>query len=696
MKTVRYTLSALLYAFVFIGYTYAQTDYTWGGGTGTWDEPTNWSPNGVPGASDYVTISTGTVSMLSDTEVSRFTIEGSAAVAGSFDLTVTDSLIWAGGATGFETFRDSGDVIVTSAATMRLIEPSPRFQVAAGRTIVNNGTTLWENNAAWQGAGRFVNNGELRLLFESTDAFGFVFSNLADALTNTNNGLLRWMGSGEGHYVAGLVNDGVVRVENGTLRLHGFNATGTSGGGAFEVQAGATLKISGANHSASGDPGISGDGVLELVAGTLSLDGSYNLPVTRFNGGGTLNLNGDSQTDSLSISGGKLAGSGVLTVTDDLNWSGGTMGGSGMTVLGAGIPVEIGGANIGLQDTRTLRVEGTTTWTGDADFSNGTGATYQNAGTLISTGAGDRQFFAGNFVNEGVLVHDTGSLAFSSGMSNTGRVTVESGSVKQQGFNATGGTDTGVYELNAAARLEFTGGVRTLTDSAEVVGNGTVVLPSSNFTNNATWRPGPLPVQPGGIGVIAVDGAFPVGGVLEIGIGGPVPGVDFDQFSTTGAATLGGTLNVTLLNSFVPSDGDRFLIIPATGGASGQFAELNVPAGIDAYVDVSAIGAELVIGIPVSNEKESDLPKTFALQDAYPNPFNPQATIGFDVPQNGEVNITMFDALGRHVKVLASGDRVPGRYTLEIDGSDLSSGVYLVRMTAAGGFVATRQVVLLK
>ena len=672
-----------------------QTEYTWGGSSGDWDVATNWSPNGVPGAADYVTVDGGTVSMVSDTEVARLSIENLAIVRGAFDLTVTDSLIWSGGGTGWETFADSGNVVVAASATMRLIGPTTAYEVGPNRTVVNSGVTVWDGPGIWRGQGKFVNNGELILSMGSTGAFGFVFSSLVDAFTNSSTGTMRRIGEGEIKYQAGLINDGAIIVEDGTFDLGGFNSTGTSGSGNVEVLTGAKFKVTGGNHVLTGDPGITGAGILEMTGGSLTLDGAYQLPVTRFTAFSRLILNGTGQTDSLDLAGGgELNGSGTMTVTTDVSWGGGSMGGSGTTTLGPNVPLVIDGANVGVKDTRTLRVEGTTTWSGEADFSNGNGATFQNAGTLLSTGAGERTFSFGTFDNLGTLVHDTGSLTFFAGMSNTGLVSVESGTLRQQGNNSIGGTDSGDYTISVAGRLEFSGGNRTLTDSVKVGGNGTVVFGGSNLTNNATWQPEPTPAA--GVGVLTIDSNYPVAGVLEVEIGGTTAGTDYDQFNVTGSATLGGTLRISLVNSFTPADGDRFLIIPAASGATGQFDDLTIPDGLDAYIDVSAIGAELVIGIPVANESGPDLPKAFALHNAYPNPFNPQATIGFDVPQSGRVQIVMFDALGRQVAVLENADKVAGRYTADIDGSRLPSGLYLVRMTGAAGFAQTKQVVLLK
>ena len=91
-----------------------------------------------------------------------------------------------------------------------------------------------------------------------------------------------------------------------------------------------------------------------------------------------------------------------------------------------------------------------------------------------------------------------------------------------------------------------------------------------------------------------------------------------------------------------------------------------------------------------------ELPETFVLKAAYPNPFNPTTTVTYGVPAAAEVRITATDLLGRQVATLVSGDmRSAGYHTVQFNADGLASGTYLIRMEA-GDFVATQQVVLLK
>jgi len=92
-------------------------------------------------------------------------------------------------------------------------------------------------------------------------------------------------------------------------------------------------------------------------------------------------------------------------------------------------------------------------------------------------------------------------------------------------------------------------------------------------------------------------------------------------------------------------------------------------------------------------------PVEFALEQNYPNPFNPQTTIPFSLPMRAEVNLRVFDLLGREVAVLAKGTFDAGYHSLTWDGAGHSSGLYFYRLEAQAGdrsFHAARKLMLLK
>ena len=88
-------------------------------------------------------------------------------------------------------------------------------------------------------------------------------------------------------------------------------------------------------------------------------------------------------------------------------------------------------------------------------------------------------------------------------------------------------------------------------------------------------------------------------------------------------------------------------------------------------------------------------PAQFSLGQNYPNPFNPATTIGYSVPRQSQVNITVFNALGQTVSTLVSGIEDAGVHEVRFDGTGLASGVYFYRLQA-DGYVQTRRLLLLK
>jgi len=96
------------------------------------------------------------------------------------------------------------------------------------------------------------------------------------------------------------------------------------------------------------------------------------------------------------------------------------------------------------------------------------------------------------------------------------------------------------------------------------------------------------------------------------------------------------------------------------------------------------------------------IPQQFALQQNYPNPFNPITKLRFDIAENSRVTMVVYNLMGQEViRLLDNVDYEPGKYTmtwqaLNNKGEQVSAGMYLVRMTASGGFTATRKMVLLK
>ena len=141
--------------------------------------------------------------------------------------------------------------------------------------------------------------------------------------------------------------------------------------------------------------------------------------------------------------------------------------------------------------------------------------------------------------------------------------------------------------------------------------------------------------------------------------------------------------NISLEPSFCdPGAGDYHL------AASSHCAAANNACGDDGgtYLGAFDVGCNSVTSVPELQE----LPRTFAVLGNFPNPFNPQTVISFELPADGPVTVAIYDMTGRLVRQLVGRESYPaGSHQVSWDGRDdggqvQSSGLYLYRVTAEG------------
>jgi len=89
------------------------------------------------------------------------------------------------------------------------------------------------------------------------------------------------------------------------------------------------------------------------------------------------------------------------------------------------------------------------------------------------------------------------------------------------------------------------------------------------------------------------------------------------------------------------------------------------------------------------------VPDEFFLSQNFPNPFNPSTTISYQVQTKSHIQLFIYDALGNKVAQLINEEKEQGTYEVEIDGSNLTSGIYFYQMKA-GDFIQTKKMILLK
>jgi uncharacterized repeat protein (TIGR01451 family) len=604
---------------------------TWSGGGGDmkWSTPGNWA-GGTRPTGQYCSISVG----ISGTEVDGYaygadtlTVTGNLTVS-TGQLAVDDASTISGtltlsdpfaGITGNGTLTVSGHFTWTAGS----------INISGGGLIANGGMTISGDNAyhslagkvtnpagktaTWSGANtvsssaataRFINQGTFRAQAEQKMEPAGLFD---------NQGTLIKEGTGTTQLRLPIINSGSVAVQaaGATLAIDGPCATSGTGActhtGSFTVASGATLELGDLLSSPSDGRvnvyagGISGAGALNFNYGAAR--GEVRAPFAATGPVGIIGWvdfkvgAGSPVTLSALRIGDPATASRVGTVggTDDVAVSGlttiytGATAGSGTLTANGGI-TKYGTAALAL-DSRSLRNGGTFTWASgesgnEIRFDNG--ATFENlAGGSIDIG-GFRSF-----------VWNSG--ATTPQVKNAGLIRVPNGATLWI---------QGPHFVQTAGETRLQGGTLDLfpdfqLQGGALTGNGTVNGGIDN--TGGTVAPGLSP------GTIALLGNYTQGsgGTFALEIGGDSTSA-FDRLTVSpqtaypwqpGNITLGGTLNVTLIDGYVPpvgTTGYLFMPLVAAGGgagtASGAFATLNLPPGRQGRMCSAADGVSLQLG----------------------------------------------------------------------------------------------------
>jgi hypothetical protein len=103
----------------------------------------------------------------------------------------------------------------------------------------------------------------------------------------------------------------------------------------------------------------------------------------------------------------------------------------------------------------------------------------------------------------------------------------------------------------------------------------------------------------------------------------------------------------------------------------------------------------LDIEVKVSNKEENDLPTKFVLHQNYPNPFNPGTNISYQLSKSGNVLLEVYSLNGQLISTLVNSFQTAGNYTIYFNASNLSSGVYLYKISG-NDFISVKKMLLLK
>jgi len=388
---------------------------------------------------------------------------------------------------------------------------------------------LFSNGETVKVSGNLINN--------STGAFGVQMSGTNGSISVTkaltNAGTMSIAGSGNTLAAAGITNSSTFTIsgDSGTVTDTGDftnNRPGsltTSGDkdavtvtGAFNNNAGASIAMNGTNGSIS----IQG-GFTSARGASVTIAGMNNKLTADLDNAGAMSLTGnnDSVVDTGDFDNDST---GSLTLSADSN-----------TVSVSGNFNNVSGASVQMSGTH-----GSITVSGSGGFTNG--------GTVMLSGSGDT-LSAASFSNSGTVM-------VGGGESISANTFTQSGSSASLKVNGT----------LTAATASIYGGM--------VSGGGTIVGDVSNSGGTVTAS------DPGSPDILTINGSYTQGsgGTLEAFLGGSAPGTGYSQLLVNGNASLDGTLDVNLINSFLPTSGDNFFLLESTTAlVSGTFATLDLP-----------------------------------------------------------------------------------------------------------------------
>jgi PKD repeat protein/pimeloyl-ACP methyl ester carboxylesterase len=159
-----------------------------------------------------------------------------------------------------------------------------------------------------------------------------------------------------------------------------------------------------------------------------------------------------------------------------------------------------------------------------------------------------------------------------------------------------------------------------------------------------------------------------------------------DGWITSHRITKDGKVMIALAGA-TPFDGEQIATLSFTKDPYSP--EINVVG--TGYVNGTGFTLDQIV--------VQEIIDNFAMEDNFPNPFNPSTTVRYQLPAVSDVKIEMYNIAGQRVMQVFDANQNAGRYTLNIDMSAFSSGVYFIRMIARSDqetFVTSSKMTLIK
>jgi hypothetical protein len=167
----------------------------------------------------------------------------------------------------------------------------------------------------------------------------------------------------------------------------------------------------------------------------------------------------------------------------------------------------------------------------------------------------------------------------------------------------------------------------------------------------------------------------------------------------TSRARTGNLKEVTFNSENIDNVSESFLVTTAGMGNRTVKARVMINTTeeweyflIDNFSDESPLGKESYTQI---NLNINEIIMDYGLAQNFPNPFNPSTTIEYQIPVDGYVSLKMYDILGKEIKTLVNDYKTVGKYQINLDADDMSSGVYIYKIQV-NDFVSTKKMMLVK
>ena len=149
-------------------------------------------------------------------------------------------------------------------------------------------------------------------------------------------------------------------------------------------------------------------------------------------------------------------------------------------------------------------------------------------------------------------------------------------------------------------------------------------------------------------------------------------------------------------NGIAPPDNQTLLT------AQGNVTSFGVDENNELYVVTFSPDRIYRFSPSATGFEDLHIPFEYKLEQNYPNPFNPETVINFQLPTNSNVQLKVYDILGREVATLVNKEFTPGKYEVKLTASDFSSGIYFYQLRAVSStnsgrnFVQTKKMILMK